>query len=153
MVSKKLTTEERFSDQSRRIRMLEEVFVPMAKTAMEMLTGRNGQPGMAEDMRNIRAAGGVDLRRQFDVVQARRAQQRRRGDGGDIYVQAFGFYQPTHCLTCHADRPAHELVDSDLRGRRGLSIQHAGNWRGRAIPRHHCRCVLLPDERVAVVFT
>lgn len=55
MVSKKLTTEERFSDQSRRIRMLEEVFVPMAKTAMEMLTGRNGQPGMAEDMRNIRA--------------------------------------------------------------------------------------------------
>ena len=35
--------------------MLEEVFVPMAKAAMEILTGKQGQPGMAEDMRNVRA--------------------------------------------------------------------------------------------------
>jgi hypothetical protein len=34
--------------------MLEEVFVPMAKAAMEILTGKHGQPGMAEDLRNVR---------------------------------------------------------------------------------------------------
>lgn len=55
MSKRVVTIEERFSDQSRRIRMLEEVFVPMAKAAMEILTGRNGSPGMAEDLRNVRS--------------------------------------------------------------------------------------------------
>ena len=55
MPKNKLTVDERLNDQSRRIRMLEEVFVPMAKAAMEILTGKQGQPGMAEDMRNVRA--------------------------------------------------------------------------------------------------
>mgnify|MGYP003440298558 CR=1 FL=1 len=55
MPKNKLTVDERLNDQSRRIRMLEDVFVPMAKAAMEILTGKQGQPGMAEDMRNVRA--------------------------------------------------------------------------------------------------
>lgn len=52
---KSLNIEERFSDQSRRIRMLEEVFMPMAKAAMNIISGEHGKPGMAEDLRNVRA--------------------------------------------------------------------------------------------------
>lgn len=55
MPAKKLNIEERFADQSRRIRMLEEVFMPMAKTAMNIISGENGKPGMAEDLRNVRS--------------------------------------------------------------------------------------------------
>ena len=44
---------ERLADHSRRIRMMEEIFVPMAKQAMEMLVGTPGQPGMAENFRRL----------------------------------------------------------------------------------------------------
>jgi len=43
------------AEHSRRIRMLEEVFMPMAKAAMEILMGKPGEPGMAEDLRNVRS--------------------------------------------------------------------------------------------------
>jgi len=51
----KSRTEERVEEHSRRIKMLEEVFVPMAKAAMEILSGKPGEPGMAENVRNMSA--------------------------------------------------------------------------------------------------
>ena len=49
----KIAAPDRLADHSRRIRMMEEVFVPMAKQAMEMLVGTPGQPGMAENFRQL----------------------------------------------------------------------------------------------------
>jgi hypothetical protein len=63
------TIEERLSEQSRRIKMLEEVFVPMAKTAMEIIAGKPGEPGMAEDLRNVRSQLEELIKRQKNDAQ------------------------------------------------------------------------------------
>lgn len=58
--------------------MLEDVFVPMAKTAMEIIAGKPGEPGIAEDLRNVRK----DLKELVDA-HAREAEEteRIRSDG------------------------------------------------------------------------
>jgi hypothetical protein len=45
--------EETLSEHSRRLTMLEDVFAPMAKLAMELIVGKPGEPGMAENLRNV----------------------------------------------------------------------------------------------------
>ena len=72
------TIEERLNEQSRRIKMLEEVFVPMAKNAMEIIAGKPGEPGMAENLRNV----GTDLKALVEA-HAREAEEteRLRADG------------------------------------------------------------------------
>lgn len=58
--------------------MLEDVFAPMAKLAMELIVGKPGEPGMAEDMRNIR----TDLKELVDAHASEAAEtQRIRSDG------------------------------------------------------------------------
>ena len=49
----RVTNDERLSEHSRRLKMLEDVFVPMAKAAMEILMGKPGEPGMGENMRML----------------------------------------------------------------------------------------------------
>lgn len=58
--------------------MLEDVFAPMAKLAMELIVGKPGEPGMAEDMRNVRA----DLKGLVDAHASERQETVRiRADG------------------------------------------------------------------------
>ena len=52
---KKLTTEERLDEHSRKIRMMEDVFIPMAKNINDLVMGTGGKAGFAEDLRNIRS--------------------------------------------------------------------------------------------------
>ncbi len=78
--SKQKTIDERLAEHSRRIRLMEEVFMPMARASMEILNGKDGQPGMAENVRNIRA----DLE---ELIQSQKAEQSEsraiRKDGFD----------------------------------------------------------------------
>jgi hypothetical protein len=49
---------DQLADHSRRIKMLEDIFMPMAKAAMEILMGKPGEPGMGENVRRL--TGKVD---------------------------------------------------------------------------------------------
>jgi hypothetical protein len=62
MVPKTNGNTQQVIDLTRRVQMLEEVFLPMAKTAMEIIAGKDGKPGMAEDMRNVSKTVGELLR-------------------------------------------------------------------------------------------
>ncbi len=66
-----MSAEEQLAEHSRRIKLLEEIFVPMAKTAMEIIMGVNGQPGMAENVRNIQTSVNRAIRKldQLDELQ------------------------------------------------------------------------------------
>ena len=65
----KRTVEERLDEHSRKIKLFEDVFVPMAKNANDMLVGKNGQPGWGEEMRLIRVKLEKLLKAYEDSVQ------------------------------------------------------------------------------------
>ena len=46
--------EDRLKEHSQRIKLLEEIFKPMAITAMEIISGKPGEAGMAENLRGLR---------------------------------------------------------------------------------------------------
>ena len=49
----KANIEEKLSEHSRRLTMIEDIFIPMARSALEILVGKDGKPGMAEEMRQV----------------------------------------------------------------------------------------------------
>lgn len=53
MAHKPVTVQDQINDHLTRIRLLEEIYVPMAKTAMEIIAGKEGEPGIAEHLRNL----------------------------------------------------------------------------------------------------